>query len=68
MMYNYHIEYERASAVQGFLTEDDQFVDRYDAYVMAVESGQLLEAMPNSLKCKELYSEDIFPVEENDTI
>ena len=68
MMYNYRIDYERASAVQGFLTEDDQFVDRYDAYVMAVQSGQLLEAMPNSLNCKELYSEDIFPVEENDTI
>ncbi len=68
MMYKLGIEYERASAVQGFLTEEDQFVDRYDAYIMAIQSNQLVEPMPDSLNYKELYSEDIFPVEGNDTI
>ena len=41
MMYKLGIEYEKATAVQGFLTEDDQFVDRYDAARMAYYSGQL---------------------------
>lgn len=41
MMYKLRIEYEKATAVQGFLTEDDQFVDRYDAARMAYYSGQL---------------------------
>lgn len=41
MMYKLHIEYEKLTAVQGFLTEDDQFVDRYDAARMAYYSGQL---------------------------
>ena len=41
MMYNLRIKYEKATAVQGFLTEDDQFLDRYDAALTAYYSGQL---------------------------
>ena len=41
MMYKLGIEYDKASAEQGFLTEDDQFLDRYDAALAAYYSGQL---------------------------
>ena len=43
MMYKLGIEYEKLSATQGFLTDDDQFVDRYDAAQMAFRSGQMLK-------------------------
>lgn len=41
MMYNLRIEYEKTTAVQGFLSEDDKFLDRYDAALVAYYSGQL---------------------------
>ena len=41
IMHLLKINYERSTAVQGFLTDEDQFVDRYDAARMAFFSGQL---------------------------
>ena len=41
LMYKHGLDYHKVGAVQGFLTDDDQFVDRYDAARMAYHSGQL---------------------------
>lgn len=41
LMYKHGLDYHKVGAVQGFLTEDDQFLDRYDAARMAYYSGQL---------------------------
>lgn len=69
MMYKLRIEYEKATAVQGFLTEDNQFVDRYDAAQMAYRSKQILpdsdllekmNADPDMLNAYQLFSEDVW--------
>lgn len=69
MMYNLRIEYEKATAVQGFLTDEDQFVDRYDAAQMAYRNGQILpdsdllekmNADPDMLNAYQLFSEDVW--------
>ena len=41
LMYNLRIEYDKTTAIQGFLTEDNQFLNRYDAALAAYYSGQL---------------------------
>ena len=65
-MFNHRVEYDKNTHIQGFLTNQDQFVDRYEAMCMALDWGQL--PYSPEYEGKELYSEDIFPVEENDTI
>ena len=61
-MYNFHLDYIKSTAVQGFLTTEHRFVDRYDAAVIAYRADQTEELV------NYLYSEDIWPPEENDTI
>lgn len=41
-MYNHHVEYDKQTAVQGFITQSHGFVDRYEAAEMAWETGQML--------------------------
>ena len=68
MMYKLGIEYEKKSAVQGFLTDEDQFLDRYDAARMAYYSGQLNPetdtwkkiASSEEIYAIALYSEDLW--------
>ena len=68
MMYKLGIEYEKVSSVQGFLTDEDQFIDRYDAAHMAFHSGQLSSSTELWQKMKQtenvyvhaLYSEDLW--------
>jgi hypothetical protein len=43
--------------IEGFLTDDDRFLDRYDAKKEAIECDQLFE----DTFCQALYSEDIWP-------
>ena len=54
--YQLHLEY-KASA-QGFLTNDNQFVDRYEAKKIAVAADQLI--VPEEDTYAELYSEDLW--------
>lgn len=54
-MYNMHIEYDKQTAIQGFLTDNDTFVDRYEAFEIACAANQLL------LKAKEEYKDKIIP-------
>ena len=69
MMYNLRIEYDKLSATQGFLTDEDQFIDRYDAAQMAYRNGQILpdsdllekmNADPDMLNAYQLFSEDVW--------
>lgn len=43
---------------EGFLDEDDVFLDRHAAWLDAVYSHQILTN--NNNNCKELFSEDIY--------
>ena len=64
MMYNYNIEYNKDSSIQGFFTNKNRFVDRYEGMKIASSNGQLI----SETNYKELYSEDIFPVEIDEDI
>ena len=55
-MFNHHIEYDKNTAVQGFMTNEDRFVDRYEAAIIAFTASQIDDKSINIL-----YSEDIWP-------
>ena len=68
LMYKHGLDYHRIGAVQGFLTDEDQFIDRYDAAQMAFRSGQLSPDTElwqkmnkeNALNAYPLFSEDLW--------
>ena len=69
LMYKHGLDYHKVGAVQGFLTDEDQFVDRYDAAQMAFRSGQMLKdsdtyqkmsADPDAIYAYPLFSEDLW--------
>lgn len=49
------ISYDKTTAVQGFLTDDNRFLDRYEAKKYAIKCGQILGS-----DYAELYSEDLW--------
>ena len=57
-MFKHQVEYDRKSHQQGFLTSENQFVDRYEAMEIAHSSKQILEE--DYQKGKPLFSEDIW--------
>lgn len=57
-MFNHKIEYDKTKTIQGFLTTEDRFVDRYEGALIAFDANQIND--PN-ITC--LYSEDIWPEE-----
>ena len=62
-MYNMHIKYDKQTAVQGFLTDDATFVDRYEAFKIARAADQLLPEAKEEYKDKritQLFSEDVW--------
>ena len=59
MIYNLYGDYEKTTVVQGFLTDEDQFVDRYDAYYIALMNHQV--KANDEFYRTPLYSEDIWP-------
>lgn len=54
-MFKHQFSHDRNSEIQGFLTDTNQFVDRYEAAEIAYEAKQISE--PLSI----LYSEDVWP-------
>ena len=48
---------QAGESIQGFLTTKNRFVDRYDAYTVAVDAGQIKH---DDKFVKKLYSEDIW--------
>lgn len=51
-------EIDKPRTEQGFLTHEDQFLNRYDAMQHAIACGQLPPGADK--ECKELYSEDLW--------
>lgn len=56
-MFKLRIDYDKNSAVQGFWTSDDHFVDRRDAVYIARAAGQISDDFDSVI----LYSEDVWP-------
>lgn len=56
--YEIGYEWDKEELVQGFLTDDNRFLDRYDAKKEARKYRQLVEDNDNF---RELFSEDIWP-------
>ena len=59
-MYLDHIEYEKGSEVQGFMTDKDRFVDRFEGLKIAKKSKQYHETNEYT-QLNSLYSEDVWP-------
>lgn len=49
------IGYKSMKSIQGFLTSDDNFVNREEAFIIAKEAGQIISSRGNKL-----FSEDIY--------
>ena len=52
------IHYVKPTAIQGFITDDNRFLDRYEAREHAIDCGQLY---PEEVPFSALYSEDLWP-------
>lgn len=53
------IQYERTTHIQGFMTDDGRFLDRFKARDHAIACGQLRK----NYEYPELFSEDLWPAE-----
>ena len=58
-MFKHQIEYDKNTHEQGFLTNTNQFVDRYEAMNMALDWGQV-SVKDGYESGQELYSEDLW--------
>lgn len=56
-MFKYKIKYNKDKSIQGFITDENQFLDRYEAKKEAKKYNQIIE----ETKLAELFSEDIWP-------
>ncbi len=57
-MYLLHIKHNKQKSIQGFITNYNEFVDRYEAKEIAVEANQLI--VPIEQTYNELFSEDVW--------
>ena len=58
-MFKHRVNYDKETCVQGFLTNTNQFVDRYDAMDIALDWGQIKRS-DEYIEGKPLYSEDLW--------
>ena len=58
-MFKHQVEYDKITHEQGFLTNTNQFVDRYEAMNMALDWGQVSEE-DGYKSGQQLYSEDLW--------
>lgn len=58
-MFKHLVEYDKNTHEQGFLTNTNQFVDRYEAMNMALDWGQVSEE-DGYVSGQQLYSEDLW--------
>ena len=58
-MFNHRVVYNRSTYTEGFLTNTNQFVDRYEAMNMALDWGQV-SAEDGYESGQQLYSEDLW--------
>ena len=59
MLERYQVNYERSTAIVGFMTDEDQFVDRYDAYYIALMNQQI-QCPVDKFYRQALHSSDIW--------
>ena len=63
-MFQLGIQYDKKTHVQGFLTNKDRFVDRYEAVNIEKNANQLsaefIEQLGKKKHIQELYSEDVW--------
>lgn len=57
-MYTLKIKYDKSLCIQGFLTNDGDFVDRYEAKDIAIKANQII--VPFEDTYPELFSEDVW--------
>lgn len=55
MMYSYNIDYNKSTAEEGFLTDTNQFVNRFDTVDIVYAAHQI-----DNNEIFELYSEDLW--------
>ena len=55
-----HLNINKNEVVEGFMTDNDQFVDRHEATFIAKRNGQV----PSYFDDFYLYSEDMWPEDE----
>ena len=58
-MFNHRVVYDRNTYTEGFLTNTNQFVDRYEAMNMALDWGQV-SSEDGYESGQQLYSEDLW--------
>ena len=58
-MFTHRVVYDRSTYTEGFLTNNDQFVDRYEAMNMALDWGQV-KSNDGYESGQQLYSEDLW--------
>ena len=58
-MFKHRVDYDKETCIQGFLTNTNQFVDRYDAMDMALDWGQI-QRSDEYTEGKPLYSKDLW--------
>lgn len=58
-MFKMGVKYDKESHVQGFLTDLNEFLDRFEATYEAIDSKQV--SFPAERERVALYSEDIWP-------
>lgn len=61
-LHDMKIDYKREGVEEGFFTEDNQFLDRIKAKRLALHWGQVKD---KDNDCPALYSEDIWPEQED---
>lgn len=52
------VAYDESSVVEGFMTDTNEFVDRYEAKKIAVAANQLIVPVEETYNA--LYSEDVW--------
>ena len=67
LMYSLGVKYERNTHVQGFLTSNSRFVDRYEGFQIALAANQIKQEVlddwarfKDSFEGCPLYSEDMW--------
>ena len=57
-VHEWNLEYDKSTVVEGFMTDTNQFVDRYEAKKIAVAVDQLIVPLEDTYNA--LYSEDVW--------
>lgn len=60
LTYTYHLPIDKEIITEGFWTDDNRFLDRYEAKIEARRCNQLVEDTDDRALC----SEDIWPEED----